>query len=128
MTTGRGRTRSNSPKAIELWQQACALWDGGRHRKAFELMKLAARKGEPPARLNLGYFYDEGIGTRPDKRRAVLCYRMSAARGNASGAYNIGVSYRNEGRYTLARRWYERALSLGEPDALLDRISARRSL
>jgi TPR repeat protein len=47
--------------------------------------------------LNLGYFYDRGLGVRRSEAKALYWYRRAYRRGDASGANNIGTIYRERG-------------------------------
>ncbi len=92
----------------------------GRLEEAFGLFLEAAKAGDTRAQMNIGYLYDTGQGVRASRTQAMHWYRKAARQGKAAAATNIGAIYRDEGRLRLALRWFERAVALGDADALLD--------
>jgi TPR repeat protein len=52
-----------------------------------------ARDGNARAQNDLAIAYSEGIGVRPDQRKAVYWFRQSAEQGYVYGACNLGVHY-----------------------------------
>jgi TPR repeat protein len=52
-----------------------AAWDSGDVKTAFRLFRSQAQAGDEGAWLNLGYFYDVGLGTR--RRRIKHRHRLS---------------------------------------------------
>jgi TPR repeat protein len=55
----------------ERFNQACSLWEKRRLKEAFRLFLSAAEDGDLASQLNVGYFYDCGIGTTKDTNAAV---------------------------------------------------------
>ncbi len=102
------------------FREACAHLDAGRHREAFRLFHEAARAGHVASLLNLGYCFDVGHGVRRSREQALFWYRKAATKGDGAAANNIGTLYRDEGRPRLAARWFQKAVSLGATDALLE--------
>ena len=102
------------------FNEADALLDAGHHREAFRLFHEAARAGHRASWLNVGYCFDVGRGVRRSRERALFWYRKAAKKGNGAAATGIGTVYRDEGRPRLAARWFLKAVSLGDTDALLD--------
>ena len=47
-------------------------------------------------------------------------YRRACRRGDAGAAHNIGVMWRNEKKYKRALYWFQKAISLGDPESNLD--------
>jgi TPR repeat protein len=103
-----------------MFNEADALVDAGHHREAFRLFHKAARAGHRSSWLNVGYCFDVGRGVRRSRERALFWYRKAASKGSGAAAGNIGTVYRDEGRPRLAARWFLKAVSLGDTDALLD--------
>jgi uncharacterized protein len=97
-----------------------AAWERGRLRTAFRLFAAQAKTGDSSARLNLGYFYDVGLGTRRNKAQALRWYRLAYRQGSGAAASNIATVYRDEGRPALALAWYRRAVSLKDDDAAVE--------
>jgi hypothetical protein len=81
----------------ERFHLACDLWDKGRLKEAFQLFSSAARAGDLSSQLNVGYFYDCGIGTKQNKKSALRWYMKAHKRGNSSATNNIGTIYRDRG-------------------------------
>jgi uncharacterized protein len=95
-------------------------WDQGQVKLAFRIFAARARSGDAGAQLNLGYFYDVGLGTRRNRAQALHWYRRAYRQGSGAAASNIATVYRDDGRPALALAWYKRALSLKEDDAAVD--------
>ena len=118
---------------IEL--KAHAAWDMGRAKQALKLFQQGAEAGLVDCMLDLGYFFDVGIGTRADKAKAMCWYKRAYRRGDAAAASNIAVLYQEQGRKRLAFAWYTRSAGLGDGDSSLELarlslagIGARRSV
>src|SRR5436190_16021559 len=112
------RTRKRgSLKSLDLDKacaEACDQWDRGNTRVAFKQFLSLATRGYSGSFLNLGYFFDRGIGVRANESKALYWYIRAYRAGNSSGANNIGTIYRDRGEYTRAIMWFSRAISLGE--------------
>lgn len=101
------------------FERADSYWDCGDLKRAFRLFKSLADEGDSGAQLNVGYFYDLGLGVRRDQDKALYWYRRSSARGNASGANNIGTVYRDRGNLERAIRWFRKSVDMGNDGAAL---------
>jgi tetratricopeptide (TPR) repeat protein len=110
--------------------RACALWDRGDIRGAFRLFLSLAERGASVAYLNLGYFFDRGLGIQKSEAKALFWYRRAYRNGDASGANNIGTIFRDRGQARRAIAWFSRALRGGDTGAALelDREDADRLL
>jgi TPR repeat protein len=75
-------------------------------------MLAAAKMRESGAQVNAGYMYDNGIGTRRNKQAALYWYRRAYRRGESSAAHNIGTVWRDDGNFSRALYWFERALQM----------------
>jgi len=79
-------------------------WD-----KAKFWCQLSANKGIASAQLNLGYMYDNGLGTKTNHSEALRWYKLSADQKNLVAQYNLGIMYKNghgtKQNYTEAIRW-----------------------
>jgi len=102
-------------KLIE--NEAHEAWESGDLRKAFELFGQCASKGEAGCMLNLGYFYDEGIGVGQDKIKAMSWYKRAYRKGDSAAASNIAVLYREKGRNDLMIQWFQKSVILGDGDS-----------
>lgn len=96
------------------------MLDRGRLRTAFRLFLAAAKAGDLGSQVNVGYCYNTGSGVRRDPVEALYWYRRAYRRGDASAANNIGIIWRDEGRWQRALRWFRRAVDLGDEDANLE--------
>src|SRR3954471_2007023 len=102
------------------FKDAHAAWECGKLKVAFRLFLAQAKAGDSGARLNLGYFYDVGLGTRKNKAQALRWYRRAYQQGSGAAASNIANVYRDKGRVALALAWYKRAVSLKDDDAAIE--------
>jgi TPR repeat protein len=93
------------------------LWDQGHYRLAFRRFLAAAKRGDLTAQLNLGYFYDRGIGVLRKQFVALHWYKRAYHQGHCGGANNVGTIYREWGEFQKALMWFERAVSLGDTGA-----------
>lgn len=113
-------TSSRVKAAAEArFRRACALWDEGKASQAFRLFLSGAKAGDLSSQLNLGFFYDEGVGVRRNQAKALRWYRRAHRGGSSSAAVNIGILLRNQGRFAQAIQWFQRALSRGNHDSAL---------
>ena len=76
----------------------------------------------------MGYLYDEGLGTRRDRVKALECYTRAAEAGHAEAQMNLSAYY-FEGLGGLRRNlhqaldWAKKAADQGEPGAA-EKVSA----
>lgn len=108
------------PKAADLFLRADQQWDRGELRSAFRLFLAAARAGDKGAQLNVGYFYDQGIGLRANQSAALRWYIRAYRRGDASAANNIGTIWRDKHKEQRALWWFQRAVCLGNDGSNLE--------
>jgi TPR repeat protein len=112
--------RRFDPKVESILLRADEKWNAGELRSAFRLFLAAAKLGDMIGQLNLGYFYDVGIGVKRNRNAARRWYLRSYRKGHASGASNIGTIYRDEEDTKRALIWFERAVERGDIDANLE--------
>jgi hypothetical protein len=108
------------PESDVLFAKASSQWDRGKLRSAFRLFLTAAKRGDPSAQHNLGYFYDVGVGVKPNRAAALYWYKRAFRRGYRTAASNIGTIFRDEGKTQQALSWFQRAIRLGDADANLE--------
>lgn len=102
----------------DAWHQKTQeLWDTGQYRLAFRRLLAAAKREDCTAQLNLGYFYDLGLGVSRRKSLALHWYKRAYRQGHGSGANNIGTVYRDWGEFQTALMWFERAVEFGDLSA-----------
>ena len=102
------------------FERACAYEESGDYERAFRLFKSLALRGDSGAQLNVGYFYDRGLGVRRNQEKALYWYRRNYARGEASGANNIATVYRDRGDLKRAISWFLKAVEMGDDGAALE--------
>jgi TPR repeat protein len=106
--------QSRKAKANDLMLQAHEHWDKGKLRSAFRLFHTAAEAGNVYAQTSVGYFYDTGIGTRPDRSEALYWYKRAYRRGDCCAANNIGTIWRDAKNDKRALAWFQKAVRLGD--------------
>jgi uncharacterized protein len=111
---------SQESKADLLFAKASEQWDRGKLRSSFRLFLSAAKRGDPSAQHNLGYFYDVGVGVKQNRAAALYWYKRAFRRGYRTAASNIGTIFRDEEKTKQALSWFKRAISLGDADANLE--------
>jgi TPR repeat protein len=122
----RNSKRAVPPKrkqaeALAIFKRANSAWERGQDRRAFTEFLKAARLGDPSAQHNLGYFYDEGIGTKRNFGRALLWYLKAwRAHGQTDTCINIAQLYAARRKVRNAVLWWNKAIRLGDGDAALD--------
>jgi len=101
--------RYRQPGLDRLFERADKQWEAGKLRSAFCLFLACAKAGDSGCRVNLGTFYRDGIGVKPNRERALYWYRRAYRQGEGAAASNIGVLYRDERKLKQALAWFERA-------------------
>src|SRR6266481_6031989 len=84
------------PKHEALFIRADHAWKQGNLRAAFRLFLEAAKDDDNAAQLNVGYFYDQSLGTQQDLAAALCWYKKAYRSGDASAANNIGTIWRDK--------------------------------
>ncbi|MDR0776459.1 MAG: sel1 repeat family protein [Azonexus sp.] len=103
---------------ISIEEAAHDAWDAGNLAEAFHLFEQCANAGSATSMLDLGYFYDEGLGTDQNKTEAMRWYKRAHRRGDSgAAANNIAILYRETGRFRLCYQWFERSAKLGNGDS-----------
>ncbi|MCH7331885.1 tetratricopeptide repeat protein [Acinetobacter modestus] len=100
--------------------KAHEAWDVGDLDLAFELFSICAAQNSDGCMLDLGYFYDEGIGRIANKKQAMYWYKKAYRLGSSAAASNIAILYREQGRFNLTAQWFRRATQLNDGDAEIE--------
>lgn len=83
----------------------------------FELLPIAAEKGDPDAQTKLGFFHDRGIGVEKNQARAVELYKLAVAQEQPDAMTHLGLCYEHglgvEKDVQEAVSLYERGTILG---------------
>lgn len=114
------KRKTRKERSEEMLSRACAQWDSGKLRSAFSLLVSAAKPGDCAAQLDLGYFYDCGLGVKHNRNMAMHWYRRAWRNGLSSGANNIGTIFRDEGKPERALAWFLKAVAGGDVGANLE--------
>ncbi len=102
-----------------LFRRAYEQEEKGNLRTAYQLYLAAAKAGDSRCQISVGNCYCDGIGIKPNRALAFYWYRRAYRQGERCAASNIGIVYRDEKKFTLALRWFERAVELKDGDANL---------
>lgn len=100
-----------------LEEQAHEAWDAGDLPRAFELFLSCAHQGARGAMLDVGYFYDEGLGTPASKYQARIWYRKARHAGDFVGANNLAILFQERHVHRSAFHWFRKAALDGDGDA-----------
>jgi TPR repeat protein len=111
---------SRKSKAMELFLRGDKDWNRGRLRSALRLFRAAAKAGDAGALLNVGYFYQNGLGVRQNTATALDWYKRAYRRGDASAANNIGTIWRDRQQHQRALTWFRRATAMGNDSSNLE--------
>lgn len=106
----------------ELEDQAYEAWDAERYSDAFRLFVAAEAQGARIVWLNIGYCFDEGVGTRRSRYQALAWYRRAhvADRRSGSAASNIALVMRARGAHGSAFRWFQKSAVRHDGDTYVD--------
>jgi TPR repeat protein len=110
--------KKTKTKGRTYLEYGCELYEQGKLEEAFEAFHIAAKLGNPQAQVNLGNLFDAGEGTGQDRKRAAYWYKKAASKGVAEAAYNLAISYKQQGKTRFSQFWFKRASELGDEDAL----------
>jgi TPR repeat protein len=114
------KSEEKNKRANELFLRACFQEEKGKLLSAFRLYLAAAKLGDTSCQINLGNFYADGRGIKPNRKAAIEWYTKAYRRGERSAASNLGAMFRDESKFKDALSWYERAVKLGDGDAILE--------
>jgi TPR repeat protein len=115
--------RSKHPgksNAEELFVRATKQEERGKLRSAFRLYLAAAKAGDIGCQLNVGNFYDAGMGVRRNRLAALYWYKRAYRRGYSCAASNIGIMWRNEQKLKRSLEWFHKAVRSGDEEANLE--------
>jgi TPR repeat protein len=119
-TTETTSNESIRMRTTSLLKRAHQQWESNHLLSAFRLFLAAAKLGEVTAQLNLGYFYDIGLGIAKNRNKALEWYERAYHQGHGSAASNIGTIFRDEGDDGEALKWFRRAVKRHDAEANLE--------
>ncbi len=124
MSTNAGNSRkdfsSRGRNVDALFVKANSQWERGRLLSAFRLFLSAAKRGDPSAQVDLGYFYYVGLAVKRNRAAALYWYKRALRHGSRTAASNIASIFRDEGNTKKALSWFQKAVALGDGDANLE--------
>lgn len=103
----------------KLFVEADRYEERGDFKRAFQCFLTAARLGHTGCQVNLGNYYAAGTGTRKNVETAAYWYKKAYKNGDCSGALNLGIDRRNEGRIRSAEIWFKKAVAMNDGDACI---------
>lgn len=101
-------------------ESAHQAWDCGDLTRAFSCFRLGALDGQRGCMMNLGYFYDEGLGTLRSKHQAMHWYKQAFRQGDACAGSSIAILYRERDADRKMLRWFMAAGRRGDGDAWVE--------
>ena len=117
LSCGLANAAQPAPAATPPQQAAQAQQPQLSPTQAFALMAGEAEKGDTQAMLNLGSFYEQGVGVPRNFVKALEWYEKAAKAGLVEGIYNVGVCYEvgigNTGDMPKALKQFEEASAKG---------------
>ncbi len=104
----------------EMENRAHEAWDANDLPRAFQLFLACAHQGARGAMLDVGYFYDEGLGTRSSKYLARIWYRKARHAGDFVAANNLAILFRERQAHRSAFHWFRKAALDADGDAWVE--------
>lgn len=105
---------------MSSYEEAHRAWESRNLAGAFNCFRLGANDGQPGCMLDLGYFYDEGLGTLRSKHEAMRWYKRAFLSGDSCAASNIAILFRERGSHRHMFRWFIAAARRDDGDALVE--------
>jgi tetratricopeptide (TPR) repeat protein len=97
------------------------------YKKALEIFKLLAEKGDATAGFNIGVYYEQGIGVTQDYKEALKWYQFAQDRGYEGAIKGInnladvmlqsGHKMKNKGNLDAAIEFYKKSLEINKNGA-----------
>jgi hypothetical protein len=111
--------QSRKFKTDKMVLHASKEWDRGKLRSAFRLFRVAARSGDKGPQLNVGYFYDKGIGVRRDQSAVFTGISERIGAETRALLRIFGTIWRDKHEPQPALSWFFRAVKLGDDGSSL---------
>jgi TPR repeat protein len=103
-----------------LYMEADLLDECGRYVEALPFLLKGAKAGDTSCQILLGNYLSDGRKGIPiDRKRGVYWYRKAYEEGSSTGASNLALTYRKQGDWDEAYRWFELAVESGDNEAHL---------
>jgi TPR repeat protein len=108
---------TSKEKRYAKYVKAVKLHTSKNYKKAFNLFKNIAQKGNVRAQLHVALMYVEGKGVEQDSEKAIEWYTLAAKQGNRDAHFKLGELYYKgtgvEQDYTKALHWYTESANQG---------------
>ena len=101
-------------------EDAHRAWGSGDLAGAFNCFRLGANDGQYGCMMDLGYFFDEGLGPLCSKHEAMRWYKRAFLNGDSCAASSIAILYRERGNHRGMLRWFIADARRGDGDALVE--------
>lgn len=108
-------------------EDAHDAWESGDLRGALMRFRMGAAEGRRGCMMDLGYFYDKGLGTARSKHEAMHWYKQAFLNGDACAASNVAILFRERGSPRHMFRWFRAAARRDDGDALVEVAKCYRS-
>lgn len=104
----------------QLYETAVQEFDNGETDSAIEKLMISAKLGCVHAMEMLAILYGDGNGVDADFDRSVYWDIKAIEAGSKTSLSNLAISYRTSGNIREAKKWFEKAVVVGDGDAALD--------
>lgn len=81
--------------------------------KIHPIVKQQAKNGDILSQNNLGFMYEEGIGTEIKINKAKIWYTLSANQGLSFAQFNLGYYYYNKAKYEKSINYFQKSAQPG---------------
>ncbi len=105
--------------AENLFNLGSEAYDKNEYSKSLSFFLESADLGNASAMNYVGYMYSEAKGTALNYDKAFEYYMMAINNGDDNSFANIGVNFRCLGNIVEAKKWFEKAICVGDFDAAL---------
>ena len=116
--SGRDRHRLSPEESEQMLAEADRLCGLGFYEQAFDLDLEVAEDGDPRAQTRVGWYYENGLGTRQDPDKAFAWYLKASDQGHAEAQYILAGFYDHSS--DDYRRLLRAAAINGSPEAMTD--------
>jgi len=107
------------PDPESLFVEAERYEEMGNFKKAFKCLLVVAELEHSGSQVNRGNFYSDGRGTTKNPEEAAHWYRAAYKNGNSTGALNLAIDLRNQGKTRSAVIWFKKAIAMKEGGAYI---------
>lgn len=113
------KKQKSTPDPEGLFVEAWRFEEKGEFKKAFQCLLTGARLGHSGCQINLGNFYASGKGIKRSLEEAAHWYKEAYKNADRTGAHNLAIDLRNEGKTRSAEVWFKKAIAMKDGSAYL---------